>query len=79
MMACGVFGTSAITALTAQNTHGVEGVHIPPLEFLAQQIDSVLGDIGADAVKTGMLPNAEVVRMVAHKVRLLKLFIRRIP
>lgn len=69
MLACGVFGTAAVTALTAQNTQGVQSVHIPPLEFLAQQIDSVLGDIGARAVKTGMLPNTEVVELVASKVR----------
>ena len=69
MLACGVFGTSAITALTAQNTQGVHNVHIPSLEFLAQQIDAVLGDIGAQAVKTGMLPNVDVVELVASKVR----------
>lgn len=66
--ACGVFGMSAVTALTAQNTHGVSSVHTPPAEFLGHQIDAVLGDLGADAVKTGMLPTAEVVRLVAEKV-----------
>lgn len=60
--ACGVFGMSAVSALTAQNTHGVQGIHVPPAAFLKSQIDAVLEDIGADAVKTGMLPNAEVSR-----------------
>ena len=68
MMACGVFGMSAVTALTAQNTLGVHSVHVPPLPFLAQQVDSVLGDLGASAVKTGMLPNSDVVQLVASKV-----------
>jgi hydroxymethylpyrimidine/phosphomethylpyrimidine kinase len=62
-MACGGFGTTAITALTAQNTHGVQGVHAVPMAFLEQQIDSVLSDIGADVIKTGMLPSAEAVRV----------------
>ena len=44
----------------AQNTHGVAGAHVVPPESLRQQIDAVLGDIGADVVKTGMLPTAEV-------------------
>lgn len=43
-------------------------MHVPPLPVLAQQIDAVLGDIGADAVKTGMLPNPAVVELVASKV-----------
>ena len=53
--ALGVFGTSAITALTAQNTMGVQGVFAIPPEFVARQIDAVISDIGTDAVKTGML------------------------
>jgi hydroxymethylpyrimidine kinase/phosphomethylpyrimidine kinase len=68
-MACGAFGTTAITALTAQNTQGVQGVHPVPRAFLEQQVDSVLGDIGADVVKTGMLPTAEAVQVVAAKVQ----------
>eukprot|EP00983_Pelagomonas_calceolata_P088553 1157218-Pelagomonas_calceolata.AAC.13 len=67
-MACGVFGMCAVTALTAQNTQGVHGVHVPPLPFLAQQIDACLEDIGSNAVKTGMLPNPAVVELVASKV-----------
>ncbi len=46
-MARGVFGMSVITALTAQNTKGVQGVHEVPADFIATQLDSVLGDIGA--------------------------------
>ena len=65
----GVFGMSAITALTAQNTCGVTGVYPVPATFVRQQIDAVLLDIGADAVKTGMLANAAVVATVAQAVR----------
>ena len=61
----GVFGTSAISALTAQNTRGVRGVHTVPTPHLKDQIEAVLSDIGADVVKTGMLPTAEV-RMLIH-------------
>ncbi len=70
----GVFGTSALTAITAQNTLGVQKVHELPPETVAWQIDSVLTDIGADAVKTGMLSctaiiQAVVDRLVHHGVR----------
>lgn len=64
------FGMSAITALTAQNTVGVTGVYPIPAGFVAQQMDAVLSDIGADAAKTGMLANEEIVRVVAEKLRL---------
>ncbi|HTZ52214.1 MAG TPA: bifunctional hydroxymethylpyrimidine kinase/phosphomethylpyrimidine kinase [Spirochaetia bacterium] len=67
--ALGVFGTSAITALTAQNTRGVLGVFPVPPEFVGLQIDAVAVDIGADAVKTGMLANRSIIEMVAAKVR----------
>ena len=66
--ALGVFGTSAITALTAQNTVGVEGVYAIPPDFVALQIDAVMRDIGADAVKTGMLSNSRIIETVAAKV-----------
>lgn len=56
----GVFGASAISALTAQNTRGVRGVHTVPTPHLSDQMEAVLCDIGADVVKTGMLPTAEV-------------------
>lgn len=65
----GVFGMSAITALTAQNTVGVQGVFEIPPEFVALQIESVASDIGADAVKTGMLASAPIIRAVAAKIR----------
>ncbi|PYI55261.1 bifunctional hydroxymethylpyrimidine kinase/phosphomethylpyrimidine kinase [Paenibacillus flagellatus] len=65
----GVFGTSAITALTAQNTLGVQGVYPIPLDAIGQQIDSVLSDIGADAVKTGMLFSADIIALVADKLK----------
>jgi hydroxymethylpyrimidine/phosphomethylpyrimidine kinase len=61
----GVFGMSALTALTAQNTVGVHGVHDVPPEFVTLQLDVVLSDIGADAVKTGMLSTAPIVSAVA--------------
>lgn len=67
--AFGVFGTSAIAALTAQNTLGVTGIHDVPLDFLALQIDAVMSDIGAGAAKTGMLATAAVVELVAAKVK----------
>jgi hydroxymethylpyrimidine/phosphomethylpyrimidine kinase len=63
--ALGCFGTSAITAVTAQNTVGVQAIHALPAAFLARQIDSVLDDIGADAIKIGMLHDRELVDVVA--------------
>lgn len=65
----GGFGMSAITALTAQNTVGVQGIVELDAGFVKKQIDSVLSDIGADAIKTGMLANSEIVRGVAEKIR----------
>lgn len=65
----GVFGMSALTALTAQNTLGVQGVFEIPPDFVAAQIDSVISDIGADAVKTGMLSSAPIIEVVAAKFR----------
>lgn len=67
--ALGVFGMTAITALTAQNTIGVQGVFDIDPEFVAKQIDSVMEDIGADAWKTGMLSNARIVNIVADRAR----------
>jgi hydroxymethylpyrimidine/phosphomethylpyrimidine kinase len=61
----GVHGTSVISALTAQNTVSVDGVHVPPVEFLQAQLDAVLGDLPVAAVKTGMLATEEIVRAVA--------------
>jgi|HigsolmetaAR203D_1030402.scaffolds.fasta_scaffold02131_8 hydroxymethylpyrimidine/phosphomethylpyrimidine kinase len=65
MQELGVFGMSAITAVTAQNSLGVRGVWPLPPEAVAAQIDAVLGDIGAGAVKTGMLHDAAVIETVA--------------
>ncbi len=65
----GVFGMSAITALTAQNTMGVQGVVEIAPSFVKRQIDSVMEDIGADAWKTGMLANSAIIRTVAECAR----------
>jgi hydroxymethylpyrimidine/phosphomethylpyrimidine kinase len=63
--AAGCFGTSAIVALTAQNTVGVTAVHEAPVEFVLAQLDAVFGDIGVDAAKTGMLFSRELIGTVA--------------
>ena len=67
--AFGVYGTSAITALTAQNTVAVSGVHLAPPEFVVAQIDAVVTDLGCDAVKTGMLATSAIVEAVAAAIR----------
>ena len=67
--ALGVYGTSVITALTAQNTLAVTGVLEIAPEFVAAQIDAVVTDIRPDAVKTGMLANTAIVQVVAAKVK----------
>jgi hydroxymethylpyrimidine/phosphomethylpyrimidine kinase len=66
--ALGCYGMTAITALTAQNTVGVQAIHAVPPEFLRSQLQSVLDDIGVDAVKIGMLHTPEVVRTVAWAI-----------
>ncbi len=71
--ALGVFGTSVITAITAQNTVGVQGVFEVPAEFVGKQIDSVMQDIGADSVKIGMLANEAVIEVVADRIRKYKM------
>jgi hydroxymethylpyrimidine/phosphomethylpyrimidine kinase len=63
-----VFGMSVITAVTAQNSVGVTGVHNLPAEFVALQLDAVLDDFGADAVKLGMLSTAPIIRAVAERL-----------
>ncbi len=65
----GCYGASVITALTAQNTQGVTGIHAVPVEFVGQQIDAVLGDIGADALKIGMLFSPDLITEVAAKLK----------
>ena len=67
--ALGVYGMSALTAITAQNTVGVQGVVELPASFVGLQIDAVLTDIGADAVKTGMLSNSEIIAVIAAKMQ----------
>jgi hydroxymethylpyrimidine/phosphomethylpyrimidine kinase len=66
--ALGCYGMSAITALTAQNTVGVQGIHAVPAEFLKAQIQSVVEDIGVDAVKIGMLHAPGIVEVVAWAI-----------
>lgn len=65
----GVYGASAITAITAQNTLGVQEVFELPTDIIAAQFDAVLGDIGADAVKTGMLSSTPIIDVVSERVR----------
>jgi hypothetical protein len=62
----GAFAATAVTALTAQSTLGVFGVYPVPAAFVAQQMEVVLDDIGADIVKTGMLPDEEIIGAVAR-------------
>ncbi|MBM3526990.1 MAG: bifunctional hydroxymethylpyrimidine kinase/phosphomethylpyrimidine kinase [Alphaproteobacteria bacterium] len=64
--ALGVYGASVITALTAQNTKGVTGIHDVPPEFVAAQIDAVFSDLKVGAVKIGMLSRAETIEAVAN-------------
>jgi hydroxymethylpyrimidine/phosphomethylpyrimidine kinase len=64
--ACGCFGTSALTAITAQNTLGVTDIHAIPVTTIEAQIRAVLDDIGTDAVKLGMLHSVEVIECVAR-------------
>lgn len=66
--ALGCYGMTAITALTAQNTCGVRAIHAVPPQMLREQIDAVLEDMGADAVKIGMLQAPEIVRTVAAAI-----------
>jgi len=65
----GVFGLSVITALTAQNSLGVQSVFGLPEDFVGQQMDSVLNDIGTDAAKTGMLWSQGIIEVVADKLK----------
>ena len=69
MTAHGVYGMSVITALTAQNTMGVQGILSIPGEFVAKQIDSVFSDIRPDAVKIGMMSNVEIIEVVAERLK----------
>ena len=69
---CAAFGTysaTAITAVTAQNTMGVQQVEIMPAELVRAQIRSVLSDIGADVIKIGMLGSAEIIEVLGPNIR----------
>ena len=65
----GEYGLSVITALTAQNTQGVSGIHPVPIDFIASQWDAILSDIPIDAVKTGMLWDKDVIELVSQKLK----------
>jgi hydroxymethylpyrimidine/phosphomethylpyrimidine kinase len=67
--ALGVHGTSAITAVTAQNTVAVTQIHELPVRVIRAQIDAVMDDIGVDAAKTGMLASVEIIEAVAAAIR----------
>ncbi|WNN96453.1 bifunctional hydroxymethylpyrimidine kinase/phosphomethylpyrimidine kinase [Brachybacterium sp. GU-2] len=74
--AAGGFGMAAVTVVVAQNTHGVSDIHVPPAEFLAEQLRAVSDDVELEAVKTGMLGTAEIIEAVhtwlsAHPPRVL--------
>lgn len=69
LSALGCYGMTAITAITAQNTQGVRAIHGVPPDMLRAQIDTVVEDIGVDAVKIGMLHAPEVVHVVADAIR----------
>ena len=74
--AAGGFGMAAVTAVVAQNTHGVSDIHVPPAQFLAAQLRAVSDDVELEAVKTGMLGTAEIIETVqtwlsAHPPRVL--------
>ena len=70
---CGVYGTTAIVATTAQNTVGVTDIYAFPPRVAVQQIEAIVSDIGADAVKTGMLSNAGIISAVAEAIGRLRL------
>jgi hydroxymethylpyrimidine/phosphomethylpyrimidine kinase len=66
--AFGVYGMSAITAITAQNTIGVQGIFELPVNIISDQIKSIMSDMGTDAAKTGMLSSPEIVTTVAESI-----------
>lgn len=72
MTACGVYASSAITSLTAQNTTGVYGIFDVPPEFLKKQLDCIFTDIYPDAVKIGMTATAETVSVISERLRFYK-------
>lgn len=70
--AIGCYGMSVVTALTAQNTQGVTGIHPVPPEFVEKQMEAVFTDIGTDAVKIGMLFSVELIEVVARNLKRFK-------
>lgn len=68
MAAHGVYGTTAITAVTAQNTRGVEASHVLPADVVEAQFEAVTSDFDVGAVKTGMLATAPIVKLVANRI-----------
>jgi hydroxymethylpyrimidine/phosphomethylpyrimidine kinase len=71
--ACGCYGMTVITAVTVQNTSGVQDIHPVPRKIISAQLEAVLSDMGADAVKTGMLWTPGAVESVVQKIRMYKL------
>ena len=71
--ALGVYGTSVITAVTAQNTLSVGGIAEMPADMVSAQIDTVMCDIGTDAVKTGMLAHSGIIEAVAERIEALQM------
>ncbi len=69
----GCYGTSVITAITAQNTLGVTGIHPIPTDIIKKQLEAVLGDIGTDAVKIGMIHSEEIIKTVARALKKFRL------
>lgn len=68
LTALNVYGASVITNITAQNSHGVSAVHTLPIKVVEQQLDAVLGDIQFQAIKIGMLYNAEIIELVCDRL-----------
>ena len=66
----GVYGMAAITALTVQNTVGVQGIHLVPAKFVSSQIEAIFSDIAVSSVKVGMVANAEIAREVGTTLAL---------
>jgi hydroxymethylpyrimidine/phosphomethylpyrimidine kinase len=67
--ALGVYGTAVITALTAQSTVGVTGVHVVPTDFVTEQLETLAADVRLDAIKIGMLANADIIGVVGEFLR----------
>ena len=67
-VALGVFGASAITALTAQNTKGVTGIHDVPADFVGKQLDAVFGDLDVKALKIGMVSRSDIIETIAKRL-----------